>query len=358
MFSPIAGLCLALLAAPAPAPPPDLIPPASPVRKALAGAGAVVPGLVVHGAGHFIRGETRTGWRLLTAEGIGLGGMVGGIAGLAVTGASPRTVAPLSWLLIHSAGLFGVSALADVYGSVSGGRGAGAPVVRAPDLTVDAGFLAVNDPVQAYSGLSVVGARWRHRGLVLDGRAWFAVDHDNQRVRLTPRWRLVGPRPDRTAADGSFLDLRTGVVWHRFGDERFQQVFGELAARGRLDLQAVGPTLRGAFAEAEIGVAVGGTQHDGFDLESESLLLGGFAFGLYLGHARDGFGELAVFYDHRHDGYVGGAKLVGLGSGSPGHVGARARLRVWGPWGVDLSVATGSAQVAGGGLVYQWGGSR
>ena len=34
-------------------------------RRAAAGATAVAPGLVVHGAGHFVRGEAQTGWRLL-----------------------------------------------------------------------------------------------------------------------------------------------------------------------------------------------------------------------------------------------------------------------------------------------------
>ncbi|MCA9546843.1 MAG: hypothetical protein KC613_20700, partial [Myxococcales bacterium] len=93
-------------------------------------------------------------------------------------------------------------------------------------------------------------------------------------------------------------------------------------------------------------------------LEGESLLLAGFAFGLYLGHARDGFGEVALYYDHRHDGYVGGAKLRGLGSGTPGHFGLRTRLRVWGPWGVDLHGEVGATWLGGGSLVYQWGGRR
>jgi hypothetical protein len=337
---------------------PAEVPPVSPARRTLAGAGAVVPGLVVHGAGHFIRGETQTGWRLLAAEGIGLGAAVGGIAGLAVTGASPRTIAPLTWMLVHGVGLFGVSAFADLYGSVNGGRGAGAPVVRAPELTLDLGYRAIRDPVFAYTGLTVAGARGRHRALVLDGRAWFAVDHDNQRVRVTPRWRIIGPRPDREAADGGYLDLRTGAVWHRYGAEGFQSAFGELALRGRLDLHRIGPTLRGAFVEAEIGAAMGGTKHVGFDLEAESMLLGGFAFGLYLGHARDGYGEVSVYYDQRHDGYVAGSKARGLGSGSPGHYGLKSRVRVWGPWGLDLHAAAGSSWLGGGSVVYQWGGQR
>src|SRR5687768_15034769 len=58
--------------------------------------GCVVPGLIVHGAGHLFMGETETGMRLMLAEGIGLGAAVGSVAGVALTGASPKLVAPLA----------------------------------------------------------------------------------------------------------------------------------------------------------------------------------------------------------------------------------------------------------------------
>lgn len=331
---------------------------ASPGRRVAAGATAVVAGPVVHGAGHFVRGETGTGWWLLAGEGIGLAGAVGGIAGLAVTGAAPETVHGFTWLTIHGVGLFTTSWLADIYGSVSTGRGAGAPLRTAPWLTLDVGHRAIHDPVFDYGHLIVLGAEWRYRLLTLEARTWLAADDDNQRVQLWPRWRILGARPDRPAADGSFLDVRTGLNWHRYGTERFATMMGEVALRGRLDLHPIGRTLRGSFAEAELGIAAGGTQHEGFDAEEETLLLGGFAYGMYLGHARDGFGEASLYYDHRHDGYVAGMKAPGLGSGAPGHVGARARLRVFGRWGVDVRGAVGSSWLGGVSLVHQMGGRR
>ena len=49
---------------------------------------AIFPGVVVHGAGHFVAGNRRTGYRLLAMEGLGAGLTLGGFATLALTGAS------------------------------------------------------------------------------------------------------------------------------------------------------------------------------------------------------------------------------------------------------------------------------
>ena len=43
---------------------------------------AIVPGLVLHGSGHFAAGERATGWRLLGMEGVGLGLTAVGLATL------------------------------------------------------------------------------------------------------------------------------------------------------------------------------------------------------------------------------------------------------------------------------------
>jgi hypothetical protein len=330
----------------------------SPARRAGAGATALVPGLVVHGAGHFVRGEADTGWRLLTAQGVGMAAAVGGTAGLAVTGASPKTAVPFIWMMIQGVGLFGVSWVADVYGSVNGPEGSGAPERRAPWLQLELGHRVIHDLIFDYGHLAVVGAEGRWRQLSLEGRGWFAADDDNQRARLRPAWRLWGPRPDRPAADGSFLDARAGVVWHRYGTERFTMTTGELALRGRLGGPRVGPTLRGLFFEAELGLAAGATKHEGLDAEPDSLLLGGFGVGWYLGHARDGWGELALTYDHRHDGYLAGAKLPGLGSGTAGHAELSATLGLFGPWGLKVAGGAGSAWMGGLSLLHRQGGAR
>ncbi len=345
---------LLLLVALATTPPPD----EDPTTRALSGATALTGGAIVHGAGHFVRGETDTGWRLLGMQGLGMLGTVGGLGALAITGAADDTVAAGALLAIHGVGLFSVSWLADLYGSVSAGEGSGRPQTRSAPLQLELGHRFIHDPVFEYTQLAVLGAEGRWRAGVLEARAWLALDDDNQRLRLRPTWRLMGPRPDRASADGSALDLRLGAVWHRYGTERFAIATGEAALLGRLDLHHIGRTLRGAFAEAEAGFAAGATLIEGLDAESTTMLLGGFAFGLYLGHARDGYGELALYYDHRHDGYLAGLKAVGLGSGVAGHFGLRASLGLWGPWGVALRGEVGSAWLGGLSVLYRRGGTR
>ena len=47
-------------------------------ERALATGAAVVPGVLVHGMGHYVAGETTTGHRLLIAQGVGFGLVLGG----------------------------------------------------------------------------------------------------------------------------------------------------------------------------------------------------------------------------------------------------------------------------------------
>ena len=347
------ALVVLLATAASPAPPDD-----GAGRRAAAVSVAAVVGPVAHGAGHFVRGETRTAWRLLAMQAAGVVGVVGGIGALALTGASDDTIAPVVLTSVHGFGLFAISWLADVYGSVSSGDGAGRPVTRPPWLAVELGHRFVHDPVFEYGHLGVLGLEGRWRAGTLEARGWFALDDDNQRVRVRPAWRLLGPRPDRPSADGSALDLRLGGVWHRYGTERFSMTTGEAALAGRLDLARVGRTLRGAFAEAEGGFAAGVTAIEGIDAEPTELLLARFGFGLYLGHAGDGYGEVAAYYDHRHDGYVAGLKLAGLGSGMMGHYGVRASVSLWGPWGVAALAEVGSAWLGGLSLTHRSRGGR
>src|SRR5689334_22760874 len=44
-----------------------------PGRRALAISGSVVPGVLVHGSGSWLAGNSRTGWDLFALQGVGLG---------------------------------------------------------------------------------------------------------------------------------------------------------------------------------------------------------------------------------------------------------------------------------------------
>lgn len=301
-----------------------------------------------------------TGWRIAAAQGAGLGGAVLGLGGLAVTGAATDFVAPFIGLTVAGAGALVGGVFAHAYALLAPPRGTGAPVRVAPALVAELGHRYVYDPIFAYRHFAVVGLDWRTGPWRVSPSGWFALDDDNRRLRLVGAYRIFGPRADggAPAADGSFLELELGVQHHRYGTEWFSMTTGELALAGRLDLHHLAGDLRGSFFELSFGQALGAYHYDGLATEPSELLLARFAFGIYLGHDPAGWGELAVYYDHRHDGFTGGAKLPGLGSGAPGHAGIRARTAIEGPWGVALDFAAGSAYVGGVSVLYRLGGSR
>ena len=73
---------------------------------------------------------------------------------------------------------------------------------------------------------------------------------------------------------------------------------------------------------------------------------------MYLGH---GAGEVAFFYDHRHDTRAGGLQLRVSGDGPAGAVGLRGRHRVTDGWSLTWDVTRGAHWVVGLGLTWQGG---
>ena len=327
-------------------------------RRTLAVVSSVVPGVVVHGSGHMVAGDWETGTLLLAAEGVGLAMAVTGLVGLGLTGASSELIIPLTWTVIEGGALLVIPALADIYGVSAPAGGTGLPLVRAQDLRAELGYRYVHNPIFDYQNFSVVGGEWRWRALRLAPEAWFAVDDDNWRLRTVAAWRILGPRPDRTAEDGSFLELEGGYARHRYGTEGFTESTFEASFGGRLDLERVSRSLRGSFAESSLGLAMGVYSYDDLVNEGTEMLLGRFAFGFYTGHARDGWGETSIYYNHRHDGYAAGLKMPGPGSGIGGHFGLQSTFAVWEGLGVKLHAESGSAHVVGASMLYQMGGHR
>jgi len=85
-------------------------------------------------------------------------------------------------------------------------------------------------------------------------------------------------------------------------------------------------------------------------LNASSLLLAHTGFGVYLGQRPPDpslGGEIELYYDHRHDGFAGGLRARGLGSGVPGHFGLRGQYVVSSGWGLRAEAQVGSAWVLG-----------
>jgi hypothetical protein len=193
-----------------------------------------------------------------------------------------------------------------------------------------------------------------------------APEQDNQRYELAAGFRLWDATGDLESTwragsrrDGSYLEPRIGLSEHRYDGSGFFTRVLELELEGRMDVQRLLPDVRGAFLQLSAGLA---EQWLVFDLprvsatDTSSLLLAHAGFGMYLGQGSGGQGsgeqgsggqggELELYYDHRHDGFAGGLRARGLGSGVAGHFGLRSQYAFTPRWGVRAEVQTGSAWV-------------
>lgn len=335
-------------------------------------AAAIVPGVLLHGSGHFAAGDRPTAWRLLKYEGIGLGAVLLGGAVLAVTGASRRTIEPAILTTAAGGGLLATSWLADLYGVLAPEGGTGAPLLVLPTIEAQLGARAVDNPAvpgRFFAGPSFDArlGRWR-----FSPSGWWAVDgHNQSRLAASVALRIAGPRAGGGAsavADGSYFDVAGGVVHHRFSEDAhdvggvvlpgaaFDMTTFDVRVEGRLDLRRIASSLTGSFVEGAAGVGLGAYHYPvAGTTEANSLLLARFAFGVDFGHRAERWGEARIYYDHRHDDFAGGLKIPGLGSGALGYFGAEATAFLSRGWGVRGEAQAGAAWVGGLGLVRRFG---
>lgn len=329
-------------------------------RRVLAAGAAVVPGAIVHGMGHVVAGQTPIGLRLLAMEAAGAGLVVGGLGGLAATGASRRYIEPLVLMTVTGAGLLVVPLLADLYGVLAPPGGTGSAPAALPLVETQLGLRYIHDPTFSYRALlgQSVDVRWKWLRVMPSG--WFALDDANSRLRLLAGARFFGPGTSGSEAGGDVtsLDLEAAVTDHRYTSDGFAITTAELSVQGRLDLAHVAPTLRGSFAELGWGAALETHRYFGRGAEGNQLLLARFAFGAYFGHEGYPRGEGMVYYDHRHDDYAAGLKMTGLGSGVAGHFGLEGRMYFDEQWGVLLDAQVGSAWLGGLSLLFRQGGKQ
>jgi hypothetical protein len=331
----------------------------SPGQKALAGGAAIVPGLVVHGSGHFVAGDTRTGYRLLALEGVGLGTLALGFVPIVATGASRRIVGPAAALSVVGAGIFLISAFADLYGVLAPRGGTGGPSGIAPVFGAEAGYRYVYDPVFARRHFAVYQLDYRSGDWRLHPSAWFDLEGSTSRLRAPVVFRIAGPKPAPApvSSDGSYLEVEAALTRHAEIADHFLTTTFELSVQGRLDMQRVAPSLAGSFAELGVGWAAQRYAYHvkGAAADVGDLLLARFGYGMYLGFPGRARGEVMLYYDHRHDDFAAGLKIPGIPSGVAGHFGIEGRAFVSDRWGFSAEAVAGSAYVIGASLLFRHG---
>jgi hypothetical protein len=317
---------------------------------------ALLPGVLLHGSGTWLQGRQQTSERLLTLEGVGLLGTFASGFVLFQTGAARNLVGPTALVAVAGVSTFGLSFLANLYATWAPREGFGEPRRSLSLLESALGYTYVYDPQFAFRHFLTTRLDARVDAWHLSLGTAHAPEQDNQRYELGAGFRLWDATGDIESTwragsrrDGSYLEPRVGFSEHRYDGSGFLTRVLELELEGRVDVQRLLPDVRGAFFQLGAGVA---EQWFVFDLpqvaasDTSSLLLAHAGFGMYLGQRSGGpGGELELYYDHRHDGFAGGLRARGLGSGVPGHFGLRSQYALTPRWGVRAEVQTGSAWV-------------
>ncbi len=302
-------------------------------------------------------GDRPTAKRLLLLDGASLTLFLAASSVLALSGASRRLVGPTLPFVVTGGAVFMLGWLADIYAATTGGRDVGAATWVTP-IGAELSYRYVYDPQFRYRHFAFAESSLRVGSLRVSPSAWLALDDDNQRVRVDAAYRTWGRTPRRTAMDGSYVDLSHAYTLHRYASDDFAVWTFEARLDGRLDLARIGRTLRGSFAEAQLGAGLELYNYDvpgaQFGDDAAGLLLARFGFGIYFGDGVRRTGEALLYYDHRHDDYAAGLGVTGIGGGFLGHVGARGHHFVSETWGVTWLVELGAAYVGGLGLHYRY----
>ncbi len=317
---------------------------------------SVVPGVLVHGSGQLIAGDTSLGLKLLAAQGVGILGLGGGIAMLAITGASDQFNVPVIWTMSLGGAAFIFSWFGDIYASMGASQLTGRPK-SLPLMEISQGIQFVYNPILDDGFYSKTSLRLAAKKWLASASISIRPDLNDIRSQLRGQYRLVGSarNSEEFFTLGDSLDLSLGYDLHTYDDRRVVSHQFPLALLGRLDLRNLDKALRGSFVDASIGLVFGGYFYDSGTVEYAEQLIADIGFGVYLGRRKNQWGTAKLYYRHRHDGFLGGAKLIGLGSGATGSANFRLRHSLFDDWGFEIGAGAGSAYVFDLSAIYRWG---
>ncbi len=310
-------------------------------KRALPTAAAIVPGLLLHGSGHYVAGDKKTAYRLMALQGIGLGLMIVSGAALGLSGGSRYGNEITIPTLVTGTGLFINTGLADLYGSASDGRQSR---FRAPpNMAASLGYAYVDDPQFSYGHFSVAEAEFHVGPWSSTPSLWVALDANNQRARLPLHYRFLDN------GRGDFFAVNPALTYHHYGDDGFDCMVAEVSLGMRANLSRIGPSLTGSFVTMSAGWGLHRTTYDlpMTSADTIGILLGHFGYGLYLPKG----GELEAYYKHRRDGFVAGASPSSRnGSGFLGHFGIALRQPITEHFALRLRTEIGASWLTTAGL--------
>jgi hypothetical protein len=308
-------------------------------RRAAAIAAAVVPGLLLHGAGSWVAGRPLTARRLATSEAVGIAMIVAGGLPILATYGSPKVVFPGVPIVVSGVGVFLGGWIGDIWAASGASSLAGQARAESPRV-IDAGVSWMRDPYRGDRALLELGAGWRWRGWGLAPRARIDVQGQYGEGGFDASWHLLGrAAQSRVIAAGHRLFGRLGAFARFDRGDDLTAFWNEAEIGGRFDMRAIDAALAGMFFEASAGLALEVTRYSSAVYDVGSTLLARYAVGAYLGHGR---GELSISYDHRRDDLVGGF-FAGRAAGFFGHLGAHLQLRTGPRTALLLGVELGTA---------------
>jgi hypothetical protein len=319
----------------------------------------LIPGVLVHGAGHFAGDDTDTAAKLFAAELLGVGAMAAGFLPVAFTGASRRVTGYGLALAMPGVALFVDSFAADVYGVAMHQTDRGEPLPTDAELTGNLSYRYVNDPQEAHRHFLVPSLELKAGRFGLAGEWWWAPGRGSHQERVEGRFRLAGRMPGRTGTDGTSLDVVAATTRHEVGGLGAHSWAGEVQLQGRLDAERFARSLEGLFGELSLGFGTRFVSYDRAGLsweDADDLLIFRTAMGMYVGHKWGFQGEVSGYYEHRRDTFTGGLLVNGLGSGFLGHFGVQGAVQVTEEVGFTAQAEVGAAVVAGLGVRFRYGG--
>lgn len=344
----VSALALALGAAEARAEDPES---PAPRRRAAALTAALVPGVLVHGTGHWMLGDKKTARRLRRMEMVGL--LLAGLGGAAIglSGTDENLAMFYVPMLVAGGTTFMGSFLTDVIGVATKGtraRGrARPPGWGGDDLAhTSLGYRHVLHPALDISHVARASAGFRARrvALTVSAEAEAAGRYQEQQVVFRYTTHL---RPLRMAS----LDFGFDLTHRRLRDDRLSSYPGAVWAEMTWDLAKLAPSVPGAYGRGRFGVGAELVNYGdvpGIDDDVVPFVAAEAGLGFRLGRT-----DWELSYNHRKDGLPGGS-FIGRLPGMLGSVGVSGRARVWKRWSLVGAARWGTGVTSWLGVEKGW----